>query len=80
MGVKRGAIYWVDFGPPRGCEKAFRRPAVVISINAINDLPLVVVVVPGTKGANKSRDFNASVRVASSDSGLALETVFKPLM
>ena len=77
MGLKRGDIHWVDFGPPRGVEKAYRRPAVVMSINSVNDLPLVVVVIPGTKGANKTRDFPTSVRVAPEQSGLSLDTVFQ---
>ncbi len=77
MGLKRGYIYWTDFGPPRGKEKSYRRPAVVISINTLNDLLPVVVVVPGTKGANKRRDFPTSVRVSAADSGLPLETVFQ---
>lgn len=70
-------IYWGDFGPPRGIEKAYRRPAAVMSINFVNDLPLVVVVVPGTKGANKTRDFETNVRVAPNECGLPLETVFQ---
>ena len=75
--MKRGYIYWTDFGPPRGKEKCYRRPVAVVSINPLNDLLPVVVVVPGTKGANKRRDFQTSVRVSVMDSGLPLETVFQ---
>jgi mRNA interferase MazF len=36
----------------------------------------VVTVVVGTKGENISRDYPTNVRVAASDSGLPMETVF----
>ena len=57
-------------------EQAGRRPVVVVSIEAINQLPLVVIVVPGTDGANVHRDFRTNVRVPASESGLPSETVF----
>jgi mRNA interferase MazF len=49
---------------------------VVLSIDAINRLPLVVTVVVGTNGANVPRDYPTNVRVAPTDSGLPIETVF----
>ncbi len=49
---------------------------LVISIDAINQLPLVVTVVVGTKGINLSRDYPTNVRVSTSDSGLQIETIF----
>jgi mRNA interferase MazF len=48
----------------------------VLSIDAINQLPLVVTVVVGTKGTNIQRDYSTNVRVSPSDSGLSIETVF----
>jgi mRNA interferase MazF len=49
---------------------------LVLSIDAINQLPLVVTVVVGTKGANISRDYPTNVRVPHAESGLTMETVF----
>lgn len=49
---------------------------LVLSIDAINELPLVVTVVVGTKGENISRNFPTNVRVSPEDSGLPLETIF----
>jgi mRNA interferase MazF len=71
---KRGEIYFVNLGPTQGREQAGKRPVLVLSIDAINQLPLVVTVVVGTKGENMPRDYPTNVRVASSDSGLP--TVF----
>jgi len=41
----------------QGRKQAGQRPVLVLSIDAINDLPLVVTVVVGTKGENVTRDF-----------------------
>jgi mRNA interferase MazF len=76
MTVKRGRIYFVNLNPVEGREQAGKRPVLVLSIDAINQLPLVVTVIVGTKGDNKSRDYFTNVRVSSAESGLPLETVF----
>jgi mRNA interferase MazF len=49
---------------------------LVLSIDAINRLPLVVTVVVGTKGTNVPHDYPTNVRVAAAESGLPIETVF----
>jgi mRNA interferase MazF len=41
------------------------------------NLPLVVTVVVGTKGANIPRDYPTNVRISPAESGLILETVYK---
>lgn len=76
MSIQRGDIYFVNLNPAQGREQAGQRPVLVPSINAINQLPLVVTVVVGTKGANITRDYPTNVRIAAPDSGLPLETVF----
>jgi mRNA interferase MazF len=74
--IKRGEVYFVDLNPVKGREQAGSRPVLVLSIDFINKLPLVVTVVVGTKGENFDRDFKTNVRVATSESGLPIETVF----
>lgn len=76
MAIQRGEIYFVNLNPVRGREQAGRRPVMVLSIEAINRLPLVVTVVVGTKGENVSRDYPTNVRISSAESGLPMETVF----
>lgn len=76
MAIQRGEIYFVNLNPVQGKEQAGNRPVLVLSIDAINNLPLVVTVVVGTKGENISRDYPTNVRVSSEASGLPLETVF----
>lgn len=76
MAIARGEIYFVNLSPVRGREQMGTRPVLVLSIDAINQLPLVVTVVVGTKGANLTRDYPTNVRVPPAESGLPLETVF----
>ena len=49
MAIQRGDIDFLDLNPVQGREQAGQRPVVVLSIDAINRLPLVVTVVIGTK-------------------------------
>lgn len=76
MIIKRGEIYFVNLNPIKGKEQSGIRPVLVLSIDAINQLPLVVTVVVGTKGENIQRNYPTNVRVSSLESGLPLETVF----
>lgn len=43
--IWRGEVYYVDLGQPVGCEPAFRRPAVVVSVDILNNGPGGLVVV-----------------------------------
>jgi len=47
--IWRGEVYDVDLGQPIGHEPAFRRPAVVVSVDILNNGPgRLVMVVPVT--------------------------------
>jgi len=48
MAIHRGEIYFVNLNPVKGREQAGQRPVLVLSVDAINNLPLVVTVVVGT--------------------------------
>lgn len=76
MPVHRGEIYFVNLNPVKGREQAGQRPVLVLSIDAINRLPLVVTVVVGTKGENIAQDYPTNVRIFPKESGLPMETVF----
>ena len=76
MAISRGEIYFVNLSPVQDREQAGTRPVVVLSIDAINQLPLDVTVAVGTKGANLARDYPTNVRVPAAESGLPMETVF----
>ena len=76
MAIERGEIYFVNLNPAKGREQAGQRPVLVLSIDAINRLPLVVTVVVGTKGTNITRDYPTNIRLNPTETGLDLETVF----
>ena len=76
MAIERGEIYFVNLNPVKGREQAGQRPVLVLSIDAINRLPLVVTVLVGTKGANVTRDYPTNIRLKPDETGLDLETVF----
>lgn len=68
MNPRRGDIWLVDFGQPVGREQAGRRPAVVVSADALNDGPSgVVMVVPVTSAR---RGLPSHVEIDAGDSGL----------
>lgn len=76
MAIQRGELYFVNLNPVQGREQAGQRPVLVLSIDAINRLPLTVTVVVGAKGQNVPQNYPTNVRVAAADSGLPMETVF----
>ncbi len=76
MAAQRGEIYFVNLEPAGTGDDINIRPVLVLSINAINRLPLVVTVVVGTSGERLTRDYFANIRVPSDESGLAEEVVF----
>ena len=75
--MQRGDIYFVNLNPVQGREQAGQRPVLVLSIDAINSLPLVVTVVVGTKGENVTRDYPTNVRLSPAESGLSINTFAK---
>ena len=76
MAIERGEIYFVNLNPVKGREQAGQRPVLVLSIDAINRLPLVVTVVVGTSGANITRDYPTNIRLQPAETRLDSETVF----
>ena len=46
--LERGQIVWIDFNPQKGREQSGRRPAVVISPKAYNEVSSCVLVCPIT--------------------------------
>lgn len=43
--IRRGQVWWVDFGEPRGSEPGFRHPALVLQRDEVNASRLATVVV-----------------------------------
>lgn len=68
MTPRRGEVWLLDFGVPIGREQAGRRPAVVVSDDAMNDGPAgLVIVVPVT---STRRGLPSHVELDDHDTGL----------
>jgi mRNA interferase MazF len=68
MSARRGEVWLIDFGEPVGREQAGRRPAVVVSADALNQSPAgVVIVVPTT---TRRRGLPSHVEIESGTTGL----------
>jgi mRNA interferase MazF len=74
--ISRGQIYFTSLDPIQGREQSGRRPALVVSSDAINRQPLVVAAIVGTDAANIQRDYPTNIRVTAAESGLPRDTVF----
>lgn len=74
--IRRGDIFLADLDPVVGREQAGRRPVVIVSADAINAQPLVVMAVPGTGAERVPRAYKSNVLVGAAESGLAKDTVF----
>ncbi len=44
--MRRGEVWWVALEPTRGSETRKRRPAAIVSVDALNEVRRTVVVVP----------------------------------
>ena len=79
MDIYRGEIYFVELGPTRGKEIDFKkRPVVVLSVNEINQKPLVVAVIPGGTHKVEKPVHRTEVKVEPSPTnGLSVPTIFQ---
>jgi mRNA interferase MazF len=66
-----GDVLWIDFGPPVGHEQAGRRPALVISPTAYNEISSLVMVCPLTR-SEKPWPFKVPVTGSDGISGFVL--------
>ena len=68
--MRRGEIWWVDFGQPFGSEPGFRRPALVIQADPFNEsLIATVLLVPLTRNVTLA-SAPGNVLCRSRDTGL----------
>ena len=65
-----GEIYWIDLGLPLGHEPGFRRPALVIQSDSLNESRFgTTLVIPITTNTALA-DYRGNVFISSEDSGL----------
>lgn len=73
--MKRGEIWWADFGTPSGSEPGYRRPVLIISSNAHNNSNLATVLTVSLT-SNLSREaIPGNVRLPAKATGLSKPSV-----
>ena len=73
--MKRGELWWADFGPPRGSEPAFRRPVLVVQADAWNESGLATVIVVALTSTVRLGGLRGNVVVPRGEGGLAQDSV-----
>ena len=68
MLVRRGEIWWVDFGTPRGSEQGGERPALIIQNDKGNTSSTTTIVAAMTAKIKASYPFH--VEISAKESGL----------
>ena len=73
--VRRGELWWVDFGDPRGSAPAYRRRAVVVSSDRFNRSRLATVIVAAVTSNQRLADAPGNVSLLPPHSGLPKASV-----
>lgn len=66
--VRRGEIYWVDFGIPRGSEQGGQRPALVVQNDVGNAYSSTTIVAAIT--SQQGQEYPFHVPITAEESGL----------
>lgn len=73
--IKRYEIRWADLGPSRGAEMAKERPAVVVSLDALNERLQTVTVCPLTSRLHPAWRSRMPVRCAGRPAEIAVDQI-----
>ena len=75
MGVRRGSVWWVDLGEPRGSAPGAVRPALVISADRFNRSNIDTVVVAAITSNTRLADAPGNVLLDLGEAGLPKASV-----
>lgn len=73
--MRRGELWWVDFGDPTGSGPAYRRPTAVVSSDRFNRSRLATVIVASVTSNLKLADAPGNVALTPAESGLPKASV-----
>lgn len=73
--MTRGDVYRANLNPSKGSEQSGTRPVIIVSRDAINRSSPVVIIVPVTDRANKSRIYPSHVEIGKGEGGLVMDSV-----
>jgi mRNA interferase MazF len=75
--VRRGEVYWADLAPRSGAEQTGRRPVIVVSHDAFNEVSTwrSVIVVPVSTSRAQAQRGPTAVLLSSGTAGLRAQSV-----
>jgi mRNA interferase MazF len=73
--IERGDVWWAELHEPRGSEPGFRRPLVVVQIDAFNRSRIQTVVCVVLSSNLRLADAPGNVILAKRESGLPKDSV-----
>lgn len=73
--VRRGELWWVDFGDPVGSAPGYRRPAAVVSSDRFNRSRLATVIVAAVTSNLRLAEAPGNVALNQKSTGLQQESV-----
>jgi len=76
LNVRRGDIYWVDFGIPAGSEQGGRRPALIIQ-NDIGNKKSSTTIIAAITSTTYDVKYPFHVEISKSESGLPEHSTIK---
>jgi mRNA interferase MazF len=68
--VRRGEIWWVDFGEPQGSQPGYRRPAVIVSSDRFNRSRIRTVIVAAVTSNVTLAAAPGNIALAPEETGL----------
>ncbi len=74
--MRRGNIYWVDFGVPMGSEQGGRRPALIIQNDIGNKNSSTTIIAAITSKIYDSK-YPFHVQISAKESGLSKDSTVK---
>jgi len=73
--MKRGEIYWVDFGDPRGSEPGYLRPVLIAQADSFNDSKIATTVGISLTSNLKYRALPGCIFLSAGESGLPKDSI-----
>lgn len=73
LNVRRGDIYWVDFGIPAGSEQGGRRPALIIQ-NDIGNKSSTTTIIAAITSTTYKKNYPFLVEISKKESGLSKDS------
>jgi mRNA interferase MazF len=73
--IRRGQIWWVDLGTPRGSSPGYKRPVAIIQTDTFNETEIGTIVVAVVTSNIKLAEMPGNVFVTARNSGLDRDSV-----